>query len=468
MPTADDFRAAEAVVRRLGQMRELWEAAAKEYFEPNRFLLNLQNCITTSRTVTFILQKQKNKVAGFDEWYEPHRKRLASDPIMKWAMEARNSIEKEGDLRTHSQVRGEIIASYYEGPVSPWVPQALYASPQQFYHAVPKAFFEVPHIVENGTLLIERRWVDEQLPQMEVLEALAHVYEELAITVADFCNHLGIEPPAWVLDSKPDVMGELAMDRALYLSMRDGSRVGIRLFKKQKKIDGKALRRRYGDQKAKWERIKKAGSFKELCDAFFQLARFLMAKDGYHHSFTYFLKGMQLVQMIGTDHPDRASRYVMMRDLAKLARLLDADGMMMVGEAWTAKPEDAPSGLAADAKNRGEALWLAATNAKCETYAFTAQIVRKKNKKHKVKRLEPTIVQEKPALWILYPFQRMWGCVDEELMFEAEKRLSDLGVNLDIYAPAEKFTSDAQLNPPDQLEPVQPNLPRLGDRRSDA
>ncbi|MDW9618318.1 hypothetical protein [Sinorhizobium meliloti] len=469
MPTTDEFDAAEAVVHRLGQMRELWEAAASEYFEPNRFLLNLQNCITISRTVTFILQKQKSKIEGFDEWYEPHRKRLASDPVMKWALEARNSIEKEGDLKTHSQVRGEIIASYYEGPASEWVPQALFASPQQFYRAIPKAFFDVPHIVENGTLLIERRWVDEQLPNMEVLEALAHVYGQLATTVADFCNQLGIKPPAWVLDSQPDVMGELAMDRALYLSMRDGSRVGIRLFKKQTKIDEKRLKKRYGDQRSKWERIKSVTSFREFCGAYFNVARSLMAKDGYHHTFTYLLKGLKVVQIIGTDHPDRASRYVMMRDLAKLARVLDADGMMMVSEVWTAKAEDAPSGFAADAKNRGEALSLVATNAEGETYAFTAQIVRKKNKKHKVKRLEPTSVLENPALWILYPFQRMWGCVDEELMFEAEKQLSDMGVNTNIYAPPENFTTEAQLNPPpsDQIAPTPPNLPRLGAGRSD-
>jgi alpha-D-ribose 1-methylphosphonate 5-triphosphate synthase subunit PhnL len=64
--------AVQAVLQRLNQMRRLWEQAADTYFSPEEFRLNLQNCITISRTVTFILQSNKKLIPNFDEWYENH------------------------------------------------------------------------------------------------------------------------------------------------------------------------------------------------------------------------------------------------------------------------------------------------------------------------------------------------------------------------------------------------------------
>ncbi|MFL5898465.1 MAG: hypothetical protein ACJ76D_08400 [Solirubrobacterales bacterium] len=37
---------------------------------PEEFVLNLNQLITTLRQVTFMLQTQKTKISGFEEWYE--------------------------------------------------------------------------------------------------------------------------------------------------------------------------------------------------------------------------------------------------------------------------------------------------------------------------------------------------------------------------------------------------------------
>jgi hypothetical protein len=430
----EKIHAASVVATRLLQMRQLWEDAAENYFEPFRFLLALQNCITVSRTVTFIIQSNKKDIPDFDKWYGAHQQKMADDPILVWAKNARNSIEKQGDLKALSQVRGEIIASYYEGPVSEWIPEALFSSPQQFLNAVPNELRSIPHIIENGTLLIERRWVDELLPDTEVLEALAHVYSHLADLVVDLHEHLGVKVPSEVSETRPDIMGALAMDRAMYLSMSDGSPAGFRVFRKETKIAEKKLRKRYGNQASKLRNISEATTFRELVEAYFRLARVLMINDGYHHCFTYFTKDTKVIDVIGTDHPDRASRYVLMRDLAKLAHIRKADGMFMINEAWTAKEEDSPNGFAADAKNRGEALILMATSAACETISLVATVIRKKKNPRKVKRLTETITHENEVIWALYPFQRLWGCVDTQKMLSAEKKLTDKGVIRDIYA----------------------------------
>lgn len=425
--------AATAALSRLIQMRELWGQAADNYFEPMRFLIGIQNFIMTSRTVTFIIQANKSIIPNFENWYQPHQASLSDDRIMVWAKDTRNFIEKRGDLEPLSQVRGEIICSYYDGPFSDWVPQSLFSSARDFYLAVPNKISTLPHVVEHGTLLIERRWVDVSLPDLEILEALSHVYEKLSGIVVDLFQHLELEVPHVISEILPENMSSLAMDRAIYLSMKDGSPSGFRVFSSEMKISEKKLRKRYGDQRGKWRQISRAGNFSDLVEAYFRLARFLMLSDGYHKCFTYFTIGNRVVELLATDHPDRGSRYVLMRDLAKLAEIRGADGMFMINEAWTAREEDCPDGFAVNAKNRGESLMLFGINSKCESVCLSAEIFRKKNKTDKVKYLGETIRNEARQAAILYPFKKLWGCADEELARSLDGNKSDASCVGDIY-----------------------------------
>src|SRR5579863_3947076 len=92
--SAEAAAAGSAAISRLLQMRQHWHDAASFYFEPSRFLLSLQSCITVSRTVTFIIQSHKGDVDRFEEWYAPHQEALAADATMVWVKDARNEIEK--------------------------------------------------------------------------------------------------------------------------------------------------------------------------------------------------------------------------------------------------------------------------------------------------------------------------------------------------------------------------------------
>lgn len=422
--------AANAVMQRLFQMRQLWENAASSYFDPSGFQLALQNCIMTSRTVTFILQSNKVHMNNFDDWYDQHRERWNADPIMRWARDARNSIEKQGDLETHSQVRAIIIASYLDGPESEWLPAALFANPQQLYRAVPKKYL-IPHVIENGTLLIERRWIDNELPDMEVLEALAHVYAQFADTLVDYCNMNKLKVPPSLTDARPDAMGTLSMDRALYLSMRDGRITGNRYFRKPMERPGpkvkKFVKKRYGPG-ANWDRLSHALTLREVAKVYFDHARILLMRDGYHRSFAFLMKGRAVVQMIPSEHPDRASRYVLMRDLAKLARIEGADGVMLISEAWHAKVEDAPSGFAADAINKGEALAMHAADATGDSFSFNAVFHRRRPKGKKIKRIDDTTLDDEGLQFITCPFLREWDVLDPEKLAATVARMDAMGI----------------------------------------
>ena len=412
-------------------MRQLWGDAADNYFEPSRFMLALQNCITTSRTVTFILQSNKADIPNFDDWYAAHVSRWATDPIMKWAKDARNAIEKQGDLKTHSQVRAEIIAGYLPGPETEWMPQLLFKNPQMIWRSIPHKF-RIPHILEHGTLLIERRWVDSALPQTEVLEALAHVYGEFCSTIKDLLTKNKLTVPLELDQTRPDPLGELAMDRAIYLSMADGSVTGHRFFHKPIKLPTKSARKkiskRYGRENT-WERLRSAKTFREVADAFFERARVVMARDKFHYSFVFLLKGVHVIEMIRADHPSRASRYVLMRDLARLAHIAKADGVMYLGETWTARADELPaSGFAVEAKERGEAIMLTAAGSDGEHFQLTSEVHRKRPGSMKVKSIGPVEVDTSGFPFMFAPFLQLWGCLDEEELRRSFVVMEEMGI----------------------------------------
>ncbi len=54
----------------------------------------MQGAIQSLRSVTFVLQSVKSMIQGFESWYEGWQEKMRADPILTWAKNARNKIEK--------------------------------------------------------------------------------------------------------------------------------------------------------------------------------------------------------------------------------------------------------------------------------------------------------------------------------------------------------------------------------------
>jgi len=104
------------VERRLEDAAALWDKAQLAYFSPDDFRLNLQACIQAFRSVTWVLQNQKRKVDGFDQWYAGWQQKMREDPILRWLVEARNKIEKQGDLETRSMLKLTFSSAWTDAP----------------------------------------------------------------------------------------------------------------------------------------------------------------------------------------------------------------------------------------------------------------------------------------------------------------------------------------------------------------
>ena len=110
--------------------------------------------------------------------------------------------EKQGDLESNSYIRAEILASYLdEGCPRIDVPAHLFESPETLLRRIPDTALG-QHILRNGALRIQRRWVENTLPDYELLDAVAIAYGKLSELVSDAHRQLGLDPPPMTHDDE--------------------------------------------------------------------------------------------------------------------------------------------------------------------------------------------------------------------------------------------------------------------------
>lgn len=226
------------VDRRLEDAHRLWHQAEAAYFEPDGFRLAIQNAIQTLRTVTFVLQKHKESIHDFDAWYEGWQNKLRADALMVWMVDARNRIEKQGDLEAHSFLRAEIVASYLD-------PGPTIEIPAKLFDSTPKIVGRIGdnaalrHVLKHGTLRIERRWVENTLPDYELLDAVSIAYGRISELVSDAHRQMGLECPVTIdvetghaydkgaLGGRMPCMIGHGDARATFINLADGQEVGV-------------------------------------------------------------------------------------------------------------------------------------------------------------------------------------------------------------------------------------------------
>lgn len=179
--------------RRLKDLGHLLNQCHHTYLEPDLFRMNSNQFLQTARTVTFIIQKHKSEISGFDAWYSQNvLAEWKNDEIMTWAKDARNTIEKEGDLELNSHLKVTLLFSYLaEEDV-----ELIVAREDLLRSGVKRlarqARFRLPSgVADAAAIKIERRWVTTTLPEIELLQALGYVYARMYSCCNKLANHLG-------------------------------------------------------------------------------------------------------------------------------------------------------------------------------------------------------------------------------------------------------------------------------------
>lgn len=138
-----------------------------------------------------MLQKEHAAVPDFEPWYAGWQERMKADPVMRWLVDARNQIVKRGDLETRSTAHvlirsyGAIAVTEFTAP--PFVPADVIAADLAEFGMPP-----LPEAVRNASILVvERRWLTKDLPDRELLDALAHCYGILSVIAAEAHERAG-------------------------------------------------------------------------------------------------------------------------------------------------------------------------------------------------------------------------------------------------------------------------------------
>ena len=406
---------------RLHRSHTLWHQAQREYSSPDEFCTNLNATIQSLRTVTWILKKEQHAVPDFAPWYAGWEERMRSDPLMRWLVDARNRIEKQGDLKTYSSARLSVLADW-DGPypiaeaeVDPLL------STEDIADKLPE--LNVPPVVRReGVLIIERRWVARDLPDHELLDALTHCYGVLATIVVDAHRRCGFVMRTFKAEShKPKPVrtehleGRLpcmvasATVRSVLIHLPTGGFLTPAQFRFEQP-DPHSMEeaaKRYGFSEQTATKRQPGEDLISESGWWFESAKRVLATDGHHEAIALLETPDGQRQLHNLAITDRASLYVLMRQLADEVERIGAVGLIHIGEFWAAPLEELkPGQLPSESAARIEALQVTAATADGRNRIHSVEF--RKNEAGQIEFGEESVNDDPELLGFLEPIRRVW------------------------------------------------------------
>jgi hypothetical protein len=388
-------------LRRLRDAEVLWHRCLEAYPDVDAFCREINGLLTTLRTVTWVLQKDCAGRKGFAEWYAKRQDAMRADPVMRWAVDARNQIEKQGDLEMRSKAKVSVLASWREPPVvefeeDPLVPPAAIAA------AVPG--LKLPEIVrEQGIVIVERRWVTISLPDDEILAACAHVYAVLDALLFDansdtLSDHMTLPQVNETMSS-----GREARSAMLHLATGEWLKSHHTTIPASE-ADMPKVRERYGDV---FDRLE--GSDVEThVRSLHRAGRHVLTVDQWHMTLAVIFRDGAQIGVRAMEAADQAEKYVLMQQLVDEVKRTGGDEVVLSAETWTALavPEDDPRAelRAGQREDRTEAFMTTGLDRAGRTLTLISPFARRGDE---IVFDDPEELEEAPQM--LLPIWRAWS-----------------------------------------------------------
>lgn len=348
---------------RLEQAHALWHETLAAYGEPDEFVIRLNALVQALRSVTFVLQKEADAEAWFEDWYAARQTEMRADHRMRWLVDARNTIVHRGDLDTNSVAHIRVVGSWFKGAVAERRVDPTADAGEIARRVMVAGLPERAR--REGTLEVERRWTVPTLAGDELLDALAHCHGVLVRIVASahqqkdgLFDHCDVAPPACGArpgDRHPS--GRLPCmlaSREARTSRRDlatGAPYQLGLETVQREgFDPEQARERYG--LVDWEPATAGSTLREQAATLHELGKRMLLTDGNHISIAWLYRAGAPAAPPTVVYPeDQRDKHMMMQHLADQADQLGADAVVFNTETWMASlldPEDPRAELPAE------------------------------------------------------------------------------------------------------------------------
>jgi hypothetical protein len=386
--------------RRLRDLSNLLKNCGKTYFKPDLFRQNTNQFLQTSRTVTFIVQKNKADIPEFGQWYKEHvLDPWRSDGIMTWARDSRNVIEKEGDLEMHSYLSTSVIFSHIPSQDVIIETPRLYLVQADIDKIVKLATATLPSsALDSAVLQIERRWVANSLPQHELIFAFTYVYSRLYQMCHALAHHLGGQldrsiPPPSNLDP---VSNDVACTRFIKLRKPGISRLKTFTVERDPAYEPPAKLDTLAKELNSWT---PPTSLDDLIERATKMAEFTFEEHGNHLPMLFlFDDKWKQIEFLSTGFGDQADKFLFWRNAAKRVAYLRAAAFIWVSEVWIRRLDKGANLPMRERPITGEQLQLVAGGVESETKMIEWTIVRSaETKSVSLERLAPRVDEKDRA-----------------------------------------------------------------------
>ncbi len=322
--------------KRLADLSQILINCEKTYFDPNLFRMNTNHFLQTARTVTFIIQKNKNSINDYETWYQDNViNAWNNDSLMNWAKDSRNTIEKEGDIDLYSEIDLRIIYSYIEDHdivLKSSKEVLLSFDVERLIRYAKKSMPE--HMIDLAVIKIERKWVANSLPNWELLSALAGIHDRMLRCCNDLRLHLQSNETQIELGIEDLAFHESQMKRVNYVKVSDPriSSLNFTRVHKDKNFSissdlKESMLRHKGDVDVK--------SSSDLVELYSRLAPESFLHFGSHIPILYFFdEKFEVIELISTHFNDQSNKYIFWRYIADLVSIKKPFAVMFIAEAW--------------------------------------------------------------------------------------------------------------------------------------
>ncbi|WP_103105004.1 hypothetical protein [Brevibacillus reuszeri] len=409
--------------KRLNEAHLLWHQCLDNYFNPDGFRANLNAAIQALRNLTFALQAEKERINNFDSWYTGWQTKMKSDPVMKWLNEARVQIVHQRDLETES-IAEVLVHSYLDlaqikFSVSPLVPPDLIAHKAK---QMIKEKINIPdHQLKECIAVVERKWVVNELPDRELLNALAHGFLFLKEIVIDAHQQAGLDIgdcqcidtvhqlTSLEIKGRYKCMKEVASIRRENIVLDTYQSRSLETLPVQPSVDlMEKARKRYLSKPISGIKIKRDADPLTFADNINQMAKRVLKRDKYHESILFMQVPGLGWEMFNLRVEDKSDKFIIMKELAEHVRAKKADSIVHVGEAWISSDIEAiGQGIpVSETKNNKEALFVSVINYKGQSRNYITFFNRGYFGNI---RYEETVITEGTPANYLNPIVKVWS-----------------------------------------------------------
>ena len=361
-----------AVHARLVDAHRLWHQALENYEDPDGFRTYLNSCIQALRNVTFVLQKNKSQIPSFEEWYPEWQDRMSADETLRWIDDARNQIVKEGDLATTSVAKVAVQWSYLEPSFREFKVDPL-KSTREIIEETPIIVNLPQELYEDGILVVERRWMVSDLPEQELLNALAygygrlmtltydcHVQANLPLSKNEFSNgqhRLVLDREIEKVDARPACMIASSEDRTVHLNLSTGEVMDVSPEEMETSPEIQEIaKKRYGEPTQLQWTPGDTSELETMASFLFEQAKTVLQRDR-HHAPMAFLVSKSKIQPHIIPVADKSEKFRIWNWLAVQVEKHRASRVMVIAESWMAAAEDIePYQTASDSPERREVI----------------------------------------------------------------------------------------------------------------